>query len=88
MRSLARAVEAAEETVARGVDLRSPMTRELAPDLRVMPSQKLAPGAIAHLRRVFGRTDDVREEHGSEDGVRDSRRDGSFQETSAGSLTL
>jgi hypothetical protein len=58
----ARAVEGGEEAVAHRLHLAAAVVVELATHGGVVSLEQLAPGAIAELRRSFGRADDVGEE--------------------------
>jgi hypothetical protein len=59
-------VERREEAIPGRVDLLPAVSREHPADDRVMSLQELAPSPVAELGRLCGRTDDVREHHGSE----------------------
>jgi hypothetical protein len=67
---LGRRVEDDEEAVARGVQLTATVALERAPHGRVMQVDQLAPRLVAQLRRVLGRTDDVRHQDGRQESLR------------------
>jgi hypothetical protein len=64
-----RPVERCEEAVTCGVDLPAAKTYELRPDDTVMALDEVVPLAVAELDRLFGRADDVGEEHRNEHTV-------------------
>ena len=69
-----RAVEGREEAVAGRVLLLAAVARQLAADEGVVTLEQLAPGTVAELGRPRVEPDDVGEEHGREDRVRNLGR--------------
>src|SRR5581483_3118722 len=63
------AIEGGQKSVAGGLHLVAAKAREVAADQGMMTVEKMTPALIAKLGRLFGRADDVGEEHGGENAI-------------------
>src|SRR5207302_8312853 len=67
--STRRTVEAREKAVSRGVELDPAVTGQLITDARVMLREQLSPAAVAELRSLCRRADEIGEGHRRQDAV-------------------